>query len=88
MLIRPIVPADLEALLALAATAGVGVTTLQPNPERLSARIQTSNLSLDGQLDLADASYLFVLEDDENQQIVGICGVEAALGMTLGTTTE
>ncbi|MBM5573121.1 arginine N-succinyltransferase [Deefgea sp. CFH1-16] len=81
MLIRPIVPADLEALLALAATAGVGVTTLQPNPERLSARIQTSNLSLHGQLDLADASYLFVLEDDDSQQIVGICGVEAALGM-------
>lgn len=81
MLIRPVVPADLDALLALAATAGVGVTTLQANPQRLGERINASVDSLNSTPELADASYLFVLEDDTTQKIVGICGIEAALGM-------
>ncbi|MGL4996198.1 MAG: arginine N-succinyltransferase, partial [Deefgea sp.] len=81
MLIRPIGLGDRDALLALAKTAGVGVTTLQPNPERLNARIQTSIQSLSSTPELADASYLFVLEDETTQEIVGICGIEAALGM-------
>jgi arginine N-succinyltransferase len=81
MLIRPIGLEDMDALLALARTAGVGVTTLQPNPARLNERIQTSLQSLNSTPELADASYLFVLEDDVTNEIVGICGIEAALGM-------
>ncbi len=81
MLIRPVCPSDLNALLELAVTAGVGVTTLQPNPQRLNERICASVDSLNGAPQLADASYLFVLEDKASEKIVGICGIEAALGL-------
>ena len=81
MLIRPVQPADLDALLELAATAGVGVTTLQANPQRLEERIAASVTSISTDPDMADASYLFALEDESDGRVVGICGVEAAVGM-------
>lgn len=82
MLIRPIEAADLPALLALAKEAGVGVTTLQANPERLSTRILASEASLHAPApDAADASYVFVLEDESTGKIVGTSAIEAAVGM-------
>ncbi|QLI80111.1 arginine N-succinyltransferase [Chitinibacter fontanus] len=81
MLIRPTRLTDLDAILALASNAGVGVTTLQANPERFTARIQASIDSLNGDPELGQASYLFALEDDATGAVVGICGVEAAVGM-------
>lgn len=82
MLIRPIETGDLPELLALAKEAGVGVTTLQANPERLSARILASETSLNAEApDTADASYVFVLEDELTSKIVGTSAIEAAVGM-------
>ncbi|NHQ87562.1 arginine N-succinyltransferase [Iodobacter sp. HSC-16F04] len=82
MLIRPIETGDLPELLALAKEAGVGVTTLQANPERLSARILASETSLNAEApDTADASYVFVLEDELTGKIVGTSAIEAAVGM-------
>lgn len=82
MLIRPIEMGDLPELLALAKEAGVGVTTLQANPDRLSARILASETSLHADApDAADASYVFVLEDELTGKIVGTSAIEAAVGM-------
>ncbi len=81
MLIRPIRLDDLPALLRLATKTGVGVTSLPPNEDRLSRRIQRSCLSFAGQLDRADQGYLFVLEDTDTGSVAGICGIEAAVGL-------
>ncbi|WP_410498754.1 arginine N-succinyltransferase [Chitinibacter sp. S2-10] len=81
MLIRPTRLSDLDQLMILAGSAGVGVTTLQANPERFIKRIETSIASLNGHLPLGQASYLFALEDDETGQLAGICGIESAVGM-------
>lgn len=81
MLIRPIELDDLPALLQLAAKTGVGVTSLPPNAERLTRRIQRSCLSFAGQLDRADQGYLFALEDTVSGNVAGICGIEAAVGL-------
>jgi arginine N-succinyltransferase len=81
MFIRPTRLSDLEAILALASTAGVGVTTLQANPERFTKRIQASIASLNGEPELGEASYLFALEDEQTGQLAGICGIEGAVGM-------
>ncbi|WP_273427994.1 arginine N-succinyltransferase [Chitinibacter tainanensis] len=81
MLIRPTRLADLEAILALASSAGVGVTTLQPDPARFTRRIEASLNSLAAELPLGQASYLFALEDDTTGALAGICGIEGAVGM-------
>ncbi|MBE9608692.1 arginine N-succinyltransferase [Chitinilyticum piscinae] len=81
MLIRTIRADDLGELLALAAVAGVGVTTLQPDPERLASRIAASERSLAGEPERGEASYLFVLEDETHARLAGICAIEAAIGL-------
>ncbi|GAA5785053.1 arginine N-succinyltransferase [Chitiniphilus shinanonensis] len=81
MLFRTIAHHDLHALLALAREAGVGVTTLSPNAERLAARIAASVGSVEGNVELAEASYVFVLEDPASGRIVGSSAIEAAVGM-------
>lgn len=81
MLIRTIQETDLDALMTLARATGVGVTTLAPNADRLAARITASQESLAGQRTNADASYVFVLEDEQSGQIVGSCAVESAVGL-------
>ncbi|UXY14014.1 arginine N-succinyltransferase [Chitiniphilus purpureus] len=81
MLFRTICTQDLDALLALAGEAGVGVTTLQPDPERLAGRIAASQQSIEGNPELGEASYVFVLEDEADRRIVGSAAIEAAVGM-------
>jgi len=81
MMIRPVRRDDLDGLMNLARSAGVGLTSLPVNEERLSKKISRSELSFAGELDRADRGYVFVLEDSENGAIAGICAVEAAVGM-------
>lgn len=83
MRVRSIESADLPALLALAQSTGVGVTTLPANAERLGRRIDASLATLAQAPDPARASLLFVLDDPARpQHVVGICGLEGALGMS------
>ncbi|HSC80832.1 MAG TPA: arginine N-succinyltransferase, partial [Chitinolyticbacter sp.] len=58
-----------------------GVTTLQPDSERLAARIAASAQSVEGNPELGHASYVFVLEDENGGSIVGSSAIEAAVGM-------
>ena len=81
MLIRPVRRDDLAAITRLAAKTGVGVTSLPLNEERLLARIERMLASWDVTAPLAEQGYLFVLEESEQQQVVGTSGLEAAVGL-------
>ncbi|GAA5180917.1 arginine N-succinyltransferase [Niveibacterium umoris] len=81
MRLRPIAYGDHAALIDLARGAGIGVTTLQPNEERLGRRIEISVDSFSARLEKAQANYLFVLEDTRSGHLVGTSGVAAAVGL-------
>jgi arginine N-succinyltransferase len=80
-LVRPVDFADLPALERLAQQAGIGITNFPANRERLNDKIASSRRSL--QTDViqpGDESYLFVLVDTSNDEIVGCCGLDAMVG--------
>ncbi|MCH2000291.1 arginine N-succinyltransferase [Acinetobacter seifertii] len=81
MIIRYIEPKDVNDLYLLAQKAGFGLTSLQPNMEKLAARIERACKTVAGELPKADQVYLFVLEDTELSKVVGVCGIEVALGL-------
>jgi arginine N-succinyltransferase len=81
MFIRPIARADLGSLMDLARAAGVGLTSLPVNEERLSGRIERSVRSFAGELPYDEQGFVFVLEDADSGHIAGICALESAVGM-------
>lgn len=81
MIIRYIEPKDVNDLYLLAQKAGFGLTSLQPNIEKLAARIDRACKTVAGELPKADQVYLFVLEDTKLNKVVGVCGIEVALGL-------
>ncbi len=81
MLIRPITQDDLPALIDLARGAGIGVTTLQPDEERLALRVQVSLDSFAGKLPPSQANYLFVLKSGTHDGLAGASGIAAAVGL-------
>lgn len=81
MIIRYIQPKDVQDLYSLAERAGYGLTSLQPNLEILAAKIQRACDTVAGKLERADQGYFFVLEDTELKKVVGVCGIEVALGL-------
>jgi len=81
MIIRYIEPKDVNDLYLLAQKAGFGLTSLQPNMEKLAARIERACKTVAGELPKAEQVYLFVLEDTELNKVVGVCGIEVALGL-------
>ncbi|MDK2126666.1 arginine N-succinyltransferase [Parachitinimonas caeni] len=81
MLVRSIRSDDLEALLQLARSTGVGVTTLPANEDRLRRRIDASLASALAAPKPENSSFVFVLEDP-GKEVVGICGIEGAVGLS------
>jgi arginine N-succinyltransferase len=80
--IRPIRLTDLDALLRLAKTAGVGFTSLPPVAEFLQAKIELSERSFAEAVPKAGHErYMFVLEDSDSGKVGGCCAVEAACGL-------
>ena len=80
-LVRPVDFADLPALERLAQQAGIGFTNFPANRERLNDKIASSRRSFQTDVVLpGNESYLFVLEDTSNKEIVGTCGMEAMVG--------
>jgi len=82
MFIRPIASGDLACLMDLARAAGVGMTSLPVNEERLSARIERSVKSFSGDLPYDDQGFIFVLENSDTSKVAGICALESAVGMS------
>lgn len=81
MTVRMARPDDVPALLALAQTAGVGMTSFMPDAKLIEARIERSEQTLAGRLPSAQQGYLFVLEDARNGRAVGVSGIEVAVGL-------
>jgi arginine N-succinyltransferase len=81
MFIRPATIHDQEGVLALARQAGFGMTSLPPDTEVLHAKIAASVASFNGTGTPGQEAFLFVLEDSDNGQIAGTCGVVAHVGL-------
>ncbi|WP_043974872.1 MULTISPECIES: arginine N-succinyltransferase [Acinetobacter] len=81
MLIRYIRQKDIHDLYQLAQKAGFGLTSLQPDMEILAARIDRAIKTVEGKLDKSEQGYLFALEDTTLHKVVGVCGIEVALGL-------
>jgi arginine N-succinyltransferase len=79
--VRPIARDDLPSVLALSERTGAGLTTLPANLERLAERIDRSLASFAGAAHRADACYMFVLVDGDEDRVVGISAIEAAVGL-------
>ncbi len=81
MVIRPVRSADLEELVRLAESAGVGLTTLPKDRRLLKRRIVASEHALAHDvLGPGGEQYLFVLEDLASGQLAGTCGLIAKVG--------
>ena len=81
MIIRPITHADLPALVGLAKSTGVGLTTLPPNEAELAKRVDAAVASFAGTAQKADEIFLFVLKDTIAKRVVGTCGLATAVGL-------
>ena len=81
MFVRAGGPRDLDALLELAALAGLGLTSLPVCRRRLSERLALSEASFARQVAPRDAWYILVLDRGDGA-VVGISGVRATVGQT------
>ena len=82
LIIRPIREGDYDALYQIAIESGHGFTSLPVNEELLRSKISRTQASLAKDVDKPfDEGYLMVLEDTDTGDIVGTCGLEAAVGM-------
>ncbi|MDI9244416.1 arginine N-succinyltransferase [Marinobacter sp. CHS3-4] len=81
LLIRPLQENDLEALYAMAQSAGKGLTTLPADRGLLAKKIRHARDAFDQRCAPEAALYLFALEDTELKQCVGISGIQARVGL-------
>jgi arginine N-succinyltransferase len=79
--VRPVEPADVGALEALLAASTPGVHTLPRTREKISALVERSSASFAAHVDIpSEETYLFVLEDLEQGEIVGTAAIHASAG--------
>jgi arginine N-succinyltransferase len=79
--IRPIQRADLDAVLALSEHTGAGLTSLPANADRLATFIGRSVASFAGEATRIDECYMFALVEARSGNVVGVSGIEAAVGL-------
>lgn len=83
-LFRSVRESDLDDIYQLALSAGFGLTTLPKNKAELKLCIEHSIASFAKKTEQPlDENYFFVLEDLEQQKIVGTSAIEAAVGYHL-----
>jgi len=83
LILRPVNFSDLQGIERLAVVCGGRLTTLPANRDHLSELISRSTRSVQAAVDKPGSkSYHFVLEDTETGSIVGIAGIEAAVGLS------
>src|SRR5690349_7008767 len=79
--VRPVELTDIDALEALAAVMTPGVHTLPRTRETIAPFVERSIASFAAQVDIpSEESYLFVLEDTANNEVVGTAAVHASAG--------
>lgn len=81
MIIRPISGNDFSDLCHLAKNTGFGVTSLPDNPDLLQTKIEKAESAFAEKVDPPHAKYMFVLEDTDTKKVVGVCGIEAQVGL-------
>ncbi|RTE85714.1 MULTISPECIES: arginine N-succinyltransferase [Gammaproteobacteria] len=84
IVIRPIRASDYEALYQCAVESGYGFTSLPVDESLLRKRIAGAEDAFHKQVvdRPGEEGYLFVMEDTESQQIMGVSGIEAAVGLS------
>ena len=83
VVVRPVRPGDLPDLLALAASAGSGLTTLPAEGEALGSRIDRSLHAFARRGGPPEGeAYLMVLEDRGLGRVVGTSGIFAGVGLS------
>jgi arginine N-succinyltransferase len=79
--VRPVEPADADALEALLAASTPGVHTLPRTREKIAAFVERSIASFAAHVDIpSEESYLFVLEDLATRELVGTAAIHASAG--------
>lgn len=79
--VRPVVLADIDALVTLAAGSMPGVHTLPRTREKIAASVERSIASFAAHVDIpSEESYLFVLEQQSTGAIVGTAAIFASAG--------
>lgn len=81
MIIRPVTMEDLPAIIELAHKTGVGFTSLHPDDKRIQRRLDRVFNTWHQQASLEEQGYLFVLEDTQTRKVVGVSGIEVAIGL-------
>ncbi|VAX35926.1 Arginine N-succinyltransferase [hydrothermal vent metagenome] len=80
-IIRPVKEEDIDQVVALAAQAKAGLTTLPHDRKILMQRIEESVASFHKNVDKAQGElYFFVLEDLSNKKVLGTCAIVARIG--------
>jgi arginine N-succinyltransferase len=83
LLVRPVRLEDHAEILTLAKKAGIGMTSLPPDPDVLQAKIERSVSSFAGSSDAGkERRFLFVLEDTDSKALVGTTGIAAHVGLS------
>ncbi|WP_339723173.1 arginine N-succinyltransferase [uncultured Paraglaciecola sp.] len=81
-IIRPIHSEDYASLYAIAQESGVGFTSLPVNEVLLRSKIDKSVQAFAKDVsEPSDESYLFVMQDQETQEVVGTSGIVAGVGL-------
>jgi arginine N-succinyltransferase len=81
-IIRPIHSDDYSSLYEIAQESGVGFTSLPVNEVLLRSKIDKSTQSFAKDVtEPADESYLFVMQDQETQDVVGTSGIASSVGL-------
>lgn len=81
-IIRPIRLSDLDRLCEIAQQSGPGFTSLPSNRKLLKDKISASEIAFSQPSpDPRGDSYLFALEETHSGKLIGICGVESAVGL-------
>ena len=79
VILRPISIADIDLLYKVAQMVGSGFTSLPSDLDYLTKRVNLSVDSFSGKISHNKGLYLFLMVTDEDD-FVGICGIDAAVG--------
>jgi arginine N-succinyltransferase len=79
--VRAIRESDREHLLALAMQTGAGMTTLKPDREALTRRVEIACASFAERIAPPQRDYVFVMEDCAVGRVVGVCAIKGAIGL-------
>ncbi|MFT6914571.1 MAG: arginine N-succinyltransferase [Motiliproteus sp.] len=82
LIVRPVTFADIQALEQLAVVAGGSMSTLPANRDHLSELIGATQRALRTEVTQPNAeTYHFVLEESATGEVLGVSGINAAVGL-------